>query len=66
MLSQIFKPADIAQRYGVSVRTARRYMREMRHTENPLTVTDEAIRDWDMFRTVLPPREVSWKIPRRR
>ena len=65
MLSEIFKPQDIANRYGCSVRTARRYMRQMRHTENPLTVTEQAIRDWDLMRTVYPPNEKGWGIPRR-
>lgn len=64
MLSEILKPADVAKRYGVSIRTARRYMRDMPHMEDPLMVTERAISNWELTKTVFPAGEM--KIPRRR
>jgi len=58
MLEQIFRVPDIRKRYGCAESTARKYMRQMRHTEKPLTVTESAIKEWDDERTVHPVREV--------
>ena len=52
---------DIQDRYGCSLPTARRYIRQMiPHMENPLTATETAFREWEERRTVYPP-EISKK-----
>ena len=54
MMERLLKPADVAARYGVTVKTARAYMKKMVHQENPLTVTENAVAAWDAKRTVDP------------
>lgn len=53
-MEKLLRPEDIAQRYGVTTKTARSYMRRMRHQEHPLTVTEAAVLAWDAKRTVDP------------
>lgn len=57
-LEPIYKVADIRKRYGCADSTARKYMRQMEHTEKPLTVTESAIREWDASRTVPSEKEI--------
>lgn len=46
---------DIKERYGCSLPTARRYIRQMiPHMEEPLTATETAFREWEERRTVFP------------
>lgn len=45
------RPQNIADLYGVGIVTARKYMRQMEHTEKPLTVTKQAVEAWEMQRT---------------
>lgn len=59
---------DIAERYRCSEKTARRYMRQMEHMEKPLRVTEDAVKQWELDRTMgmgydLPPLR---KVPIRR
>ena len=60
MIEKLYFPADIAARYGVTERTARTYMRRMRHQERPLAVTESALAAWEAKRTIDPdaPRQV--------
>ena len=52
---------DMQERYGCSLPTARKYIRQMvPHMENPLTATQAAFREWEEQRTVFP-AEVSRK-----
>ena len=53
-MDKILKPADIAERYGVGLCTARAYMRKMIHMENPLAVTESALMQWERERTTAP------------
>ena len=46
-------------------RTARKVMREMDHTENPLLVTERAIKAW-VERKTLPPESETRRILRRK
>ena len=51
---------ELAERYNCSERTARRYMRQMEHMEKPLRVTEQAVEQWELDRTMglgydLPP-----------
>ena len=55
MLQKLYSAAEIAERYGTSECTARRYMRKMRHMESPLRVREEDLREWENRRTVDSP-----------
>ena len=45
---------DVMARYNCSAPTARKRMREMFHTENPLTVLERSLTDWESARTQNP------------
>lgn len=46
---------DMQERYGCSLPTARKYIRQMiPHMENPLTATVTAFREWEESRTIFP------------
>lgn len=52
---------DMQERYGCSLPTARKYIRQMvPHMENPLTATQVAFREWEENRMVFP-TEISRK-----
>lgn len=51
-MEHLFSVADICARYQVKPVTARKYIREMEHMENPLMVTERALRAWEHSRTV--------------
>ena len=52
---------DMRERYGCSLPTARKYLRQIvPHLENPLAAPEWAFREWEASRTVIPP-EVSRK-----
>lgn len=52
---------DVCERYGCSLPTARKYIRQMiPHMEDPLTATEIAFREWEEKRTVFP-AEISKK-----
>lgn len=42
----------MAERYGVSRKTARRYLRQMPHMEKPLAAYEWAVDEWEQGRTV--------------
>lgn len=43
------------ERYGCSLPTARKYLRQIvPHMENPLSCHEWALRDWEEKRTVIP------------
>ena len=46
-------------------RTARKIMREMEHTENPLLVTERAVKSWIAKKT-LPPESETRRILKRK
>lgn len=46
---------DMANRYGCSLPTARKYLRQIvPHMESPLTAPEWAFREWEESRTVIP------------
>lgn len=45
---------DMSERYGVSLRTARKYLREMFHYENPLAAPRWALDEWEESREQMP------------
>ena len=53
-MDELLFPEDIAARYHVALKTAKKYMRMMRHRTCPLAVTPEAVKEWDDSRTIEP------------
>ena len=53
-MKRLLTAKDISERYQVSVKTARRYMRKMPHMEKPLMVTEAAVEAWELSRTFEP------------
>ena len=53
-MDKLLTPADVAAHLSVKPRTATKYMREMEHMEQPLRVTESALRAWIAGRTVGP------------
>ena len=45
---------DVADRYGVTTKTAGRYLRQMFHYENPLAAPRWAFDEWERSREVNP------------
>ena len=45
---------DMCQRYGCSLPTARKYLRQMFHYENPLTAPKWAFDEWEQNRERMP------------
>lgn len=45
---------DISERYGCSMKTARRYLRQMFHYEAPLTAPRWAFDEWEQSRERMP------------
>ena len=59
MIEQIYTVKGICAMFGFKdARTARKVMRDMEHTENPLTVTERAVKTWLARKTLPPEREV--------
>ena len=55
MIEPIYTVKGICELFGFKdARTARKIMREMEHTENPLLVTERAVKSW-MAKKTLPP-----------
>lgn len=60
-MERLITVRDMAERYGCSMPTARKYLRQIvPHLENPLTAPEWAFREWEASRTVIP-AEVSRK-----
>ena len=54
-MEQLVTVRFMADRYRCSLKTARRYLRQLEpHMENPLTAPMWALRDWEEKRTVIP------------
>ena len=45
---------DMQQRYGCSLPTARKYLRQMFHYENPLAAPRWAFEEWEANRETMP------------
>ena len=45
---------DIAERYGVTRKTAASYIRRMYHYENPLAAPQWAFDEWEQSRAAMP------------
>ena len=66
-MERLLTPADIAARYTVTERTARRYMARMPHQTEPLRVSEADLARWEMNRTIDPEAapQAHYKAPRR-
>ena len=59
MIDPMYSVKAICELFGFKdARTARKIMREMEHTENPLTVTERAVKAWYQRKTVPPESEI--------
>ena len=57
MIDTIYTVKGICELFGFrDARTARKVMRQMEHTENPLLVTERAVKSW-MAKKTLPPED---------
>lgn len=54
-MERLITVKDMKERYGCSLPTARKYLRQIiPHMESPLAVTETAFREWEENRTVYP------------
>ena len=53
-MEKLVTVADMAERYGVSLKTARKYLRQMFHYENPLAAPRWAFDEWEQSREQMP------------
>ena len=66
MIETIYTVKGICDLFGFKdARTARKIMREMDHTENPLLVTERAVKTW-MAKKTLPPESETRRILKRK
>ena len=58
-MDKVYNVKGICELFGVKdARTARKLMRDMDHTENPLMVTERAVKAWIDKKTVPPESEI--------
>ena len=55
-MDRLLTAEDLAERYRVTIQTARKYIRQMRHMENPLRTWESAAAAWEAGKTVDPAR----------
>lgn len=53
-MDRLITVKDICNRYSCSLPTARKYIRQMFHYENPLTVPTWAFAEWERSRERMP------------
>lgn len=53
-MERLLKVSDISERYGCTAKTARKYLRQMFHYENPLTAPAWALKEWEQSRERMP------------
>lgn len=53
-MERLITVKDIRERYGCSGPTARKYLRQMFHYENPLTAPEWALSEWEGNREKMP------------
>ena len=66
MIDRMYTVKGICELFSIKdARTARKIMRDMEHTENPLMVTERAVKAWIQKRT-LPPESETRRILKRK
>ena len=63
-MERLYSVKDICERYQVKSVTARKFMRDMEHMENPLMVSERAVKAWE-HRKTLPPESVTRELMRK-
>ena len=53
-MERLLKVSDISERYGCTAKTARKYLRQMFHYENPLAAPERALSEWERNRERIP------------
>ncbi len=53
-MERLITVKDIRERYGCTSPTARKYLRQMFHYENPLTAPEWALTEWERSRERMP------------
>lgn len=53
-MERLVKVKDISERYGCTMKTARKYLRQMCHYENPLAAPAWALTEWEQSRETMP------------
>ena len=53
-MERLLKVSDISERYGCTAKTARKYLRQMFHYENPLAAPKWAFDEWEQNRERMP------------
>ena len=53
-MDRLITVKDMVERYGCSRPTARKYLRQMYHLENPLVAPEWAFREWEQNRDRMP------------
>ena len=53
-MERLLKVSDISERYGCTAKTARKYLRQMFHYENPLAAPQWAFDEWEQSRERMP------------
>ena len=53
-MERLITVKDMCQRYGCSLPTARKYLRQMFHYENPLAAPKWAFDEWEQTRETMP------------
>jgi hypothetical protein len=53
-MERLLKVSDISERYGCTAKTARKYLRQTFHYENPLTAPVWALTEWERSREANP------------
>lgn len=56
-MERLLKVSDISERYGCTAKTARKYLRQMFHYENPLTAPAWSLAEWEASREQMPADE---------
>ena len=63
-MDRLYSVKDVCERYQCKPATARKYMRDMEHMENPLMVTERAVAAWERRKT-LPPESTTRQLLRK-
>ena len=53
-MERLVTASDISERYGCTAKTARKYLRQMFHYENPLAAPQWAFDEWEQSRERMP------------
>ena len=65
-MDRIYTVKGVCELFGFKdARTARKIMRDMEHTENPLLVTERAVKSWMEKKTLPPESEVRKMLKRK-